>query len=352
MSTLATGIYCSVFGLTARRTTLSAFYRGDAWYWLGIASCVVLSIHLLLLISRLVRRKPMQLGVGHLRSLFILLTMCWLYIVFFIRPYDPFHVHVLLGISIALFSIGSAAASFLERARSSKGLRAVDLVLTNICVAVVGAEIALGILSSIMEVPIFSRPSNSVSEMIAMYRYPPKYRVYGYLTNSTGHYDTDFRVGGGDETVYATIGDSFSIGIVPHPYHFTTLAEKALGDAEVYNFGLPAVGPREYLHLLEHEVLRVEPNAVVINIFVGNDILQASLDPVRSPLLSSWFNYENVLISLVPTRIWKIQKEEERLGELPPEPRRAFVAPRICWTTTPGSRTRSRSARPTQTRGF
>lgn len=69
---------------------------------------------------------------------------------------------------MALFTIGAVTRPLVKGARSTRALRVVDLVLTNVCVALVGAEIALRILSSYSESPVFSRPSNSVSEMLAI----------------------------------------------------------------------------------------------------------------------------------------------------------------------------------------
>lgn len=86
MASLAAGIYLSVIGMTARRMTMSEFYRGDIWHWIGMASCVVLGLHLLLLIAQLPRKQPIQLRGAHVRFLFILVASCWLYIIFFVRP--------------------------------------------------------------------------------------------------------------------------------------------------------------------------------------------------------------------------------------------------------------------------
>jgi hypothetical protein len=71
------------------------------------------------------------------------------------------------------------------------------------------------------------------------------------------------------------LGDSFALGVVPYSANYLTLLESELapnGSTDVINMGVAATGPREYLTLLVSESLRWQPDIVLVNLFVGNDL--------------------------------------------------------------------------------
>jgi lysophospholipase L1-like esterase len=87
----------------------------------------------------------------------------------------------------------------------------------------------------------------------------------------------------------AALGDSFAVGpAVPFADNYLTrLADQA--GVEVGNFGVSGAGPREYRAILEQDVRQVQPDLVLVSIFVGNDITETlpqprHLDPRRHAL--------------------------------------------------------------------
>lgn len=75
------------------------------------------------------------------------------------------------------------------------------------------------------------------------------------------------------------LGDSFVWGIgVSYDDTFTTVLERALGEthpgAEVINLGVPGFEPDHYFHLLRHYGIGLQPDAVVLALYVGNDIMR------------------------------------------------------------------------------
>jgi hypothetical protein len=78
----------------------------------------------------------------------------------------------------------------------------------------------------------------------------------------------------------AALGDSFAVGpAVPFEANFLCLLEKALGNTEIYNFGVSGTGPREYHAILRQHVWAVQPDLVLVCVFVGNDITESLATP-------------------------------------------------------------------------
>ncbi len=78
----------------------------------------------------------------------------------------------------------------------------------------------------------------------------------------------------------AALGDSFAVGpVVPYADNYLNLLESELPGAEVYNFGVSGIGPREYVAILRRDVWRYQPDLVLVSLFVGNDITEAMATP-------------------------------------------------------------------------
>ncbi|MCA8943961.1 MAG: hypothetical protein KDB80_15460, partial [Planctomycetes bacterium] len=178
----------------------------------------------------------------------------------------------------------------------------VELVAFNVCLLIVLAELGLEIVASLSGSPVFATEAASVRDRIESYRPEPGTLRFGFPVNSMGHYDTEFlpRADRNRVTV-AMIGDSFSAGIVPHSHHFSTVCEEVDPRVEVYNFGVPAIAPQHYAYLLAHEVLPLEPDAVIVGIFVGNDF--SDRDVVASGWWTHWFDRDRLLLCVVPQRL-------------------------------------------------
>lgn len=98
------------------------------------------------------------------------------------------------------------------------------------------------------------------------------------VSNSQGFRDrerTMERRGPGPRVV--ALGDSFTWGAgVSYDRTFTTLVEQALQaelpGLEIINLGVGGWGPHEELHLLESYGVRFDPDLVLLDFYVGNDI--------------------------------------------------------------------------------
>ncbi len=113
------------------------------------------------------------------------------------------------------------------------------------------------------------------------FRGTPHANIYGYPLNSGGFRDEEF--GPKDKNTFRIVGlgDSFTFGVTPYPQNFMTIAEEIINErlpgrkAEIYNMGIPSIGPREELSLLTGEALSWDPDLVMINVFVGNDFSES-----------------------------------------------------------------------------
>lgn len=115
----------------------------------------------------------------------------------------------------------------------------------------------------------------------ATYRYDPEigYRLQpGVLEAAQGF--NDHR---GDQKVDALrilfIGDSFTFGTKAPELVFPALVERGLerrGEpAAVYNRGLPGAGTNTYLDLTEAYIRKLDPQIIVLTLYLGNDIEQS-----------------------------------------------------------------------------
>ncbi|MBN1533672.1 MAG: hypothetical protein JXA20_13465 [Spirochaetes bacterium] len=112
-------------------------------------------------------------------------------------------------------------------------------------------------------------------------------RYYRYLGRPHG-LEYDFRINGrgfkdrefSDEKrqgvfrIVAT-GDSTLWGVVPRQHNFLTILEQMLNrdgaELELYNMGLPAIGPHDYRAILAHEAVRVDPDMFLLCFYIGDD---------------------------------------------------------------------------------
>ncbi len=203
------------------------------------------------------------------------------------------------GAYALLSAVGESKPKLLKRSRS-----VLDLAALTLLGLALSAEWALSLWNAWDANPLLAMPGGTAAEHIARERLSPGTLIRGFPINSEGDYDTERERDG--RRLVLSIGDSFSVGVVPYPYHFTTVAEQQWPEIEVYNVGLPTIGPKEYLHLIETRVGDLEPEAVVVNVFVGNDINQA-LNRDSWDLGSwSWLDADHWLVSLYVRRLWAV----------------------------------------------
>ena len=97
-----------------------------------------------------------------------------------------------------------------------------------------------------------------------------------------------------------SLGDSFAFGVVPVQYNYNSRIERQLNrkltnqgkQFQLINMGIPGIGPKDYLALLTNEGIQLNPDMVMVSLFIGNDILEAErvTDKKRE-----WYTYSYVL---------------------------------------------------------
>ena len=115
---------------------------------------------------------------------------------------------------------------------------------------------------------------------------------FGERPNTLGFNDREFtleKVPGAFRI--AVIGDSFIVGFVPRRFGFVRSLEDRLrrtaGSVEVLNFGVVGSEPKDYLEILQQEVLAFQPDLVLLGFYVGNDVKKPR-SPI-SPLYKDWY---------------------------------------------------------------
>lgn len=151
------------------------------------------------------------------------------------------------------------------------GLRRVGArLLVSAALVFVLAELGLRAAGALLPPsPEWLPAASTVERQLAAFRFAPGEVRMRFPCNTQGFYDAEPPPPGTGWV--ACVGDSFVAGAVPQPVNFTTVAERAAGVA-VQAFGVPGAGPREYLELLRRDVLPRGPGAVLLCLFVGNDV--------------------------------------------------------------------------------
>lgn len=243
-----------------------------------------------------------------LRALFVALVLGWLGLVFLAEePRQGLILKVLGGafvVGLLLGSLGGCTAS-----RFPRVARGADFLLWTACASALLFEVALRMLAGNVSWPILQKVDGTVFEQVDMFRFAPHTVRMAFPCNERGYYDESFEIEPPDGVVrIVAFGDSFGTGIVPHHYHYTTLCERLLPSVRIDNISIDAAGPREYLHLLRSEGLALQPDAVLLCIFVGNDPGDAWRGRSRASWFERQFDGEHVYLSLIPERLSRIGK--------------------------------------------
>ena len=280
-----------------------------------VGGCVTAGLGLGLLVQLVAMCLVVRAGFGawrHVRIGALTLLLAWAVSLAWMPTIDQLRAELLLGGAASLFGVG---VLFLGAPRQ-RAVRTAEWIVTQLGATAVGLELALAAWAAWAPSPLWMVETPDVRRRLAALARPAGEPHMGFLTNSLGHYDVEFvsRAARRGRTI-AMIGDSFSASFVPHRYHFTTVAERALGDTEIYNFGIPGIGAPEYLHLLQQQALPLEPDAVVISVFCGNDL--AIRPPRAANALWSWFDRAQVRLCTVPTRLAKLWNADATSPALP-----------------------------------
>jgi hypothetical protein len=232
----------------------------------------------------------------------------WLVYLCCFQPFKALYLVLVAGILAGVFALGVLAAERIDALLARRGARILDRLLTSACLTVLFAELLLRSVASFSDQRIFERLDDP-ADVMERYRMESGRKLFGFPCNSRGYYDEE-PARGSVEPRLVVIGDSFSVGIVPHAYHYTTVCERLMPGRALDNLGINSCGPAEYLRMLVEDGLPLEPAAVIVALFVGNDIVDAERYAPPQRLLRAWFDRANVLLFVVPERLAAIRAEE------------------------------------------
>ena len=236
--------------------------------------------------------------LGPFRALFALACVTWIGYLWLGQPFRPLRLLLGLGLGYGLLALWLWIRPAFARPLEHRLARAADLALFTACTTVVALELVLRIWVVVAPHPLFAAKSGWAGVEVDRWRAAAGFVHLGFPCNSAGHYDVEPPdPQDADEPLVVCIGDSFSYGVVPHEMHYTTVAERELdAPVEVYNMGVVTVGPPEYLHMLREEALPLEPDLIVVALFLGNDVVFAHAAPSRTPVLSELFDRKEVVL--------------------------------------------------------
>ena len=135
------------------------------------------------------------------------------------------------------------------------------------------------------------------------FRANPKAWINGFQLNSKGYHDEEFTVQKKDGVFrILAIGDSFTFGVVPYKDNFITLLQESLKEKnpslEILNMGIPGTSVKEYLSLFVDEGLELNPDMLLLNVYIGNDILETEKKEDSNLYTVRFFKYVNAVLKL------------------------------------------------------
>ncbi|HVS10652.1 MAG TPA: hypothetical protein VMS76_12345 [Planctomycetota bacterium] len=268
------------------------------------------------------RLRPRSLRAGEasalsFRVLFAILVLGTAFFVTFLQPLQRLYLDLAAGLAAGLFAAWVALEPAILRAVPRKWLRVADVALFDLALLLVLGELALRVAAAVRPSPLFAMSSRGAQQFLEANRPRAGEVRWGFPFNSRGHYDVEFAPKRPGQTRVVSIGDSFSASGVPHAYHFTTVCERLLPGVEVCNLGVVAIGPPEYLLLLNQEGLALDPDLVVIDVYVGNDIRFFGCDQARgASLLRACFDRQSLYLPTLLPRFLKVGAERRLRGDV------------------------------------
>lgn len=260
------------------------------------------------------RRAPVGSTAAQVRRAGVALVLSWLWIVF---PQQDWIVpRPLPDLGAAMWALLFSSWSLIARvapARLRRTRAAADLALTSVALALLVLELVLQAASRTSDHALLARPhAQEADRVLRALRLPPGSHHLGGRANTHGYVDEEFRVERRRPRRVVSIGDSFSTGVVPHAFHYTTVAEELLGDTEILNLGVPGIGPEQYRLLLTSEGLAFAPDLVLVALFAGNDL--EGYEPPPDSEDSAWLQRRNTMLFLVAQRLGAFLRERARAG--------------------------------------
>ncbi|MFT7668038.1 MAG: hypothetical protein ACI8X5_000724 [Planctomycetota bacterium] len=317
-------ILCAL-GLTLRGLALSSansealqFVLGNTFYLvlvcllLGLA-CALKALGMAWIIAR-GADEPSGVA-GSLRWAFSASIVSALCFIALVEPFQRLWFDLALGMGASGYSLLLVLERPLAR-RLGARFRVFEFLVFSLCVGALGLELGLRSWTSLRPSPLFARVGGGPSELVQRYRCEPGEVRFGFACNDRGFYDEAFyRKLDGEAKRIVAIGDSFGVGTVPHAWHYTTIAEELSG-YRVDNMGVAGIGPPEYLSLLVQEALPLDPDLILISVFIGNDLdVEDTLTNLPDSGLRRWLQRDQVLLFVVPERLAKLNRERESSGK-------------------------------------
>ena len=235
------------------------------------------------------------------RLAFCALVVCWLAYVLLAGGYVRGRVVVALCAAASAWACG---LFWLPPGRPlSGGWRRLEILVCNLCLVALLAEGALRGLGLCTTSPLLARKTMSSAARMHRHAMPPHSVHLGFRCNALGFYDEEFARNERTPRAVAVLGDSFAASYVPHAYHYTTVAERALPGTAIWNLGWAALGPDEYVLLHDDYVAKLQPDALLVALFLGNDLLEVQPAATADRWLAGWFDRGSVLLCEVPRRL-------------------------------------------------
>jgi hypothetical protein len=275
---------------------------------LGAIVSVALMIDLLV---RCVRRQPMVSrpwpAAGYLLVLAYLSSLT--------HPYEQGASYYTLILALGAFSFICAHGPAIVSRVGAGRVRVLEVVLFNVCVALVGSELVLRFTARVMRSPLLQRSASDAADWLEHNRGVPGQLRFGFPYNSRGEYDEEPVRRAAAGCLATVIGDSFNWGTTHHAFHFTSVAERALPGCTLSAIGVPQIGPEEYLLLLQREAVPLDPQVIVVDLFIGNDLIEnlRGRDVFRGTMRRE-LDRDNLLVYTAPKRIVTLLAERRRRG--------------------------------------
>lgn len=278
------------------------------WGLAGFAAfAVIAAIALLALVWRARSGRWVSTSWAPLRWILPCLVLAWVWLWTIDPPMLVYDAQLAISGASALWCAAVAWTAGRSDLPRPRWVRALEIVLLELAACVVLAEIALRLTRSVVEIPLLATSGTDLDAWIRAHRLRPGSHHLGFPVNADGMVDVETSEIRQRRHRVVALGDSFSVGVVPHHLHYTTVAESEFDDLEVYNLGVVNSGPREYRRLLELHGLAIQPELVVVALFVGNDILDARRG--RPMSFRAWAERGEILILQITRRLWALAAE-------------------------------------------